>query len=216
HHQPPKQPPIFNPNRRTCMPLKPETQSAFDDWLKGLEGHLSPEDYQAMRTIYGKSEPAQQYAATSTMMRADYSRQTQAQQHEVQQRLDQLNAESTRLQKLDEDYARWEQYIKQNTVSAAEHQAVLNEMTQLKNASAHTEQKIRSLGLDDLINGLEEEGGQDMLNNNNNQHNQNNGQPAQQQQFNPANLPGDRYATRQAVQNQIQEAGVSAIVAQAQ
>ena len=200
------------------MPLKPETQSAFDDWLNGLQGHLSAEDYQSMRAIYSKSEPAQQYAATSTMMRADYSRQTQAQNKEFETKLAQLNAESARLAALDQQMAEWEQYVKTNTVSAADYQAAVNEMNQLKQYREHTEQKIRGLGLDELINGLEEDGGQPV---NNNQNNNNNGQPGQTPkppdwQFNPNTLPGNRYATRQAVENQIQEVGVSAIVAQAQ
>lgn len=199
------------------MPLKPETQSAFDDWLNGLQGHLSQEDYAAMRAIYGKSEAAQQYAATSTMMRADYSRQTQAQKNEFETKLAQLSQEAARLDALDKQMAEWEEYVRTNTVSAADYQAAVNEMNQLKQYREHTENKIRALGLDEVINGLEEDpnlqqGGQQMsVNNNQNQNN--NGQ--QQQNFNPQNLPGNRYATAQAVQNQIQEAGISAIAAQA-
>ena len=196
------------------MPLKPETQSAFDDWLNGLQGHLSPEDYAAMRAIYGKSEAAQQYSATSTMMRADYSRQSQQQKNEFETKLAALQTESARLTQIDKEMAEWEQLVKDNTVSRAEYQQALNELAHLKNAHSHVEQKIKSLGLDELINGLEDEqGGQQMPQQNNN--NQNGQQGQQGQQFNPASLPGNRYATRQAVEDQIQQAGVSAIAAQA-
>jgi hypothetical protein len=205
------------------MPLKPESQSAFDNWIASFQGKLSPEEINQLRTTFSKDESITRQVADSVMMRSDYSRLTQQQQNDYNQRMTQLAERAAQLDKYDREIAQWEEYVKNNTVSAAEYAAATAELNQLKQYKAHTEARIRDLGFDELIND-ESEG---YMYNQNWQNGYQNGQQPQNQSqqhqtnnppnqnFDPSQLPGERYLTRQIAESKIQEAAVTSVVAQA-
>lgn len=194
------------------MALKPDAQSAFNEWLNAQESVMSPEDFTQLKKIYGANERAQEVVAPTVMMRADFSRRSHEQNSDFQARVNELNTKAAQVAEYDRQLQDLEAHIQTNFVPAAELARLNEEKAQLERYRAHTEAKIRGLGLDELINGLEEEGELPPMPTNPNDPKR----PAAPNGQNGYQGPtADRFVTRTAFEKEVNQAGVAYLIGNA-
>jgi len=182
------------------MPLKPNEQSTFDKWLQSQEANFSKEDYEQLRALYQKSEPAQQFTATAVMMRDDYGKNGR----ELQQRLSAIEADAQKLLTYENELKEWEAHLASNTVSREQYDAIQREREQLARNYQAVEARLKGMGIEDLLEAENSNESpqpeQRAMPTNNNHSNNGNNQPSQS----PI-----AYATDAVVNQRIQEAAIS-------
>jgi hypothetical protein len=141
------------------MPVKPEKQQAWNEFISGFEGKLPPERMALLRQAFdnldgNSAEAAIHHGADGVMMRSEFSRLGLAARKELEdaKALQQdLQVKAQQVADYDLQLKAWEDYLKQNTVSREEYLAIENKMNLLEQYRASVEGQLKTLDLEGLV-----------------------------------------------------------------